>query len=62
MTINEFYEKHKATTNLKIAQMNAIEDCKKKYTREIYINMLDTLKGCLIITKSEYLDLFNLEV
>lgn len=57
MTINEFYEKHKRTTNLKIAQIDAIEHYGKTHNKIDYENMLDMIKHLNFINASENIDL-----
>lgn len=61
MTINEFYKKYKGRTNLKIAQMEAIETYFKHHSKVDYENLLDNLKHLYFITKEEYIDLNSLE-
>ena len=61
MTINEFYEKHRGRTGLKIAQMNAIELYAKTHNKVDYLNMLDLLRSLWIITAEENIDLQTLK-
>lgn len=61
MTINEFYEKHKGKTTLKIAQMNELERFRRTHNNIEWENLIVELKYLYVITREEYIDLGNLQ-